>query len=210
MAEIDLTIIDRLSNVKTATRNTKPKKKEAVKPIVTNENKGTIPTVLKDKYNGLERGLKGKIEGGRLRLQVEADKRKKEIEQANKIMKLNREWEEKASSLRGDIIRGLKNGEPIEKLLLKALLCISNMTGNTAFYWQTSLDLINIYGYGKENKVILEEEKKKIQKRLDNLLKRQSSYKKKDRTTDDYKRLSNAIEKHREDIVSLEKIINRE
>ncbi len=60
----------------------------------------------------------------------------KELEQARKVYATHQENTKRSELLRADILKGLKHGEKPAVLLLKALECISLMTGNTVFYAQ--------------------------------------------------------------------------
>ena len=52
----------------------------------------------------------------------------------------------KAGQLTSDITKGVQTGEKPEILLLKAIKCISLMTGDNLFYEQNKSDLKNTYG----------------------------------------------------------------
>ncbi|MGL4546586.1 hypothetical protein [Eubacterium aggregans] len=74
----------------------------------------------------------------------------------------------RAGQLRADINKGVQAGEPIYKLLLKAIECISLMTGEKLFYDANKENLQTIYGILGEPEAI-EIERQEVQQRLNNL-----------------------------------------
>ena len=52
----------------------------------------------------------------------------------------------RAGTLRSEILKGLRAGEDPRAILLKAVECISLMTGDTVIYSQSKKDLIEKYG----------------------------------------------------------------
>lgn len=54
---------------------------------------------------------------------------------------------QRAGTLRTDITKGIQNGEDPLALLLKAVECISLMTGDTAIYAKSKEDLLAVYGW---------------------------------------------------------------
>ena len=55
----------------------------------------------------------------------------------------------RAGTLRGDIVKGIQSGENPLELLLKAVECISLMTGDTVIYAQSKEDILAVYGWGE-------------------------------------------------------------
>lgn len=97
-----------------------------------------------------------------------------------------------SDSLRCEINKGLKSGEDIYSLFLKAARAISLMTGDTAFYDVARKDLSSIYGAALGKPPVLQIELKEVQARLDKL--RQAAECEKD--TDDTARIRTAIQYH--------------
>jgi len=102
-------------------------------------------------------------EGSGYRL-LEADKLdKKRLYQIFATYQTNTE---RASILRSDIARELREGKPLPSVLLKALECISSITGDTVVYTQGKEDLIAVYGWGLEEPATLELELEEARHRL--------------------------------------------
>lgn len=72
----------------------------------------------------------------------------------------------RAGTLRSDILKGIRLGEDPLALLLKALECISLMTGDKTLYTQSKGDILAIYGWGLEEPAPLELELGEVRKRL--------------------------------------------
>jgi hypothetical protein len=75
----------------------------------------------------------------------------------------------RSGELRADIIRGVKAGESIYSLFLKAVECISNMTGEALFNTQIEKDLKIIYGEALLEEIPLEWELDGVKERLSKL-----------------------------------------
>jgi len=75
----------------------------------------------------------------------------------------------KSQLLQSEILKGLKLGEDVYSLFLKAVETISLMTGNSLFYSQAEKDLIAIYGAGLREKPALWLELEAVQGRLQKL-----------------------------------------
>ncbi len=74
----------------------------------------------------------------------------------------------RAGQLRAEINKGIQAGEPIYKVLLKAIECISLMTGDKLFYDMNKSNLQTIYGILGEPAAI-EIERQEVGQRLTNL-----------------------------------------
>lgn len=103
-----------------------------------------------------------------------------------------------AGQLRADINKGVQAGEPIYKLLLTAIECISLMTGEKLFYDMNKDNLQTIYGILGEPEVI-EVERQEVKQRLKNLM---AAYEREEQA-DAKQRIKNAIKAHQ---YKLEKI----
>lgn len=74
------------------------------------------------------------------------DKEIREREKLREIYHIQQENIRRAGTLRSEILKGIKRAEEPTALLLKALKCISLMTGDTAIYTQSKKDISAIYG----------------------------------------------------------------
>ena len=108
----------------------------------------------------------------------------------------------RAGSLRADLLKGIQRGEEPLALLLKAVECISLMTGDTVIYDQSREDILAIYGWGLGSPEPLHTELKNAYNRLERL---------KSATVppEDQPRLERAIRSHEEYIESLRGAIAR-
>lgn len=105
----------------------------------------------------------------------------------------------RAGQLRAEINKGIQAGEPIYKVLLKAIECISLMTGDKLFYDMNKSNLQTIYGILGEPAAI-EIEKQEVKQRLTKLM---AAYKM-DYPEDERRRIKNAIKAHQEKLKKLE------
>lgn len=105
-----------------------------------------------------------------------------------------------SSQLQTDILKGLKAGEDVYSLFLKAVKAIALMTSNSLFYSQAEADLIAIYGRGLQEKPPLQRELQEAQKRLQRLLEAEQ----REQPPDSKERIHRAIEAHRKTIAELE------
>lgn len=128
------------------------------------------------------------------------DKAQKEREKLREIYSTQQDNIRKAGSLRADILKGMKRGEEPTALLLKAMECISYMTGDATIYAQSKADITAIYGWGLGEPAPLQEELKNAQYRLRRLEAVEIP-------TGEEKRLQGAILAHRDYIRKLEETI---
>jgi len=105
----------------------------------------------------------------------------------------------RAGQLRAEINKGVQAGEPVYRLLLKAIECISLMTGDKLFYDMNKNNLQTIYGILEEPAAI-EIERQEVQKRLNNL---KAAYDK-ERDPGAKRRIKNAIKAHQEKLEQLQ------
>ena len=115
-----------------------------------------------------------------------------------------RENTKKAGTLRAEILKDLGAGKAPLDILLKALDCISRMTGDSTLYDQGKEDIRTIYGRGLQERAPLEQELKEARERLARLNRaelRQTV------TADEEQRLKGAIRAHQELIAELEQAI---
>lgn len=105
----------------------------------------------------------------------------------------------KAGGLRTEITKGIQAGQSTYQLLLKAMECISLMTGDGGFYSQGKGDLQKLYGiFGDES--AKESELEEVQQRLTRLLEAYD----REQNADDKRRIKTAIDRHQERINELQ------
>lgn len=124
-----------------------------------------------------------------------------EAERINEVYKTYQNNIKTSGTLQTEILKGLKVGEDIYRLFLKAVKAISLVTSNNVFYTQSEQDIKIIYGIGLQEKVPLQIELKEVEirlKRLQEALLREDN-------TDDKGWIETAIKVHKEKI---EKISN--
>lgn len=105
-----------------------------------------------------------------------------------------------AGTLQSDILKSIKAGEEPLDILLKALRCISLLTGDGVTYTQGKEDILAIYGHGLRHPAALKEELEEAQQRLAMLTRPDL----KGHTPDAQRRIERAIEAHKELIAGLE------
>lgn len=110
----------------------------------------------------------------------------------------------RAGALRSEIAKGLETGTDPTALLLKALECISLMTGDSTLYTNGKADLLTIYGWGLGEKAPLELELKEARERLAKLEHAEQAQLPEGQEKN---RLQTAIQAHRELIQKLEQAI---
>lgn len=118
---------------------------------------------------------------------------KKERELLRKIHQQRQEDLRKTEELRLSIAKGIDGGEAPASLLLKALECISLLTGDKLTYSQYEADIVAVYGWGLRDPVTLERELEAVQARLAMLTRPELST----APPDAQKRIHRAIEEHR-------------
>lgn len=125
----------------------------------------------------------------------------RELQERERLRKAYNTYHEnirRAGSLRSDILKGMKRGEEPLDLLLKAVECISLMTGDTAIYSQSKADILAIYGYGLGYKAPLHIKLQETRERLEKLESAEVA-------PEEAQRINNAIREHRGLITDLEK-----
>ena len=103
------------------------------------------------------------------KLQRKADARKQEKEQARKIFETYQKNIKATSQLQTEILKGVKSGEDIYSLFLKATEALSLATENRGFKDQIEKDLKTIYGLGLGEESPLEMELENTRNRLQKL-----------------------------------------
>lgn len=105
----------------------------------------------------------------------------------------------RAKQLRADINKSISAGEPIYKVLLKAIECISLMTGEKLFYDMNKENLQTIYGILGEPEVI-EIERQEVQQRLNSL----KAANEREEAPEAKRRIKNAIKAHEDKLNKLQ------
>lgn len=162
---------------------------------VNTTNKPESP--LKGQINALERE-----QAKQLFLQVS-----QEQEDHRKILEVYKTYQENiqvSSQIQTAILKGVKAGEDVYSLFLKAVQAISLMTGNTVFYKQICNDIKAIYGDGLLTPKPLEIELRETETRLRKL---RESYQRRTETEDSLKRIGSAIQEHEKRISELKRNI---
>ena len=115
------------------------------------------------------------------------------------IYKQQQENIHKEKGLRTEITKGIQAGQSTYRLLLKAMECISLMTGDTVFYKQGKAELQQLYGiFGDPEAQATEREE--VQQRLTRLLEAYD----REQNADDRRRIKTAIERHQARITELQ------
>ena len=110
-----------------------------------------------------------------------------------------------SSTLQTQILKGLKAGEDVYSLFLKAAKAISLMTSNSVFYSQTEEDLKAIYGRGLQEKPPLQIELEEVQGRLQKLIEAD----KREKDSDSKERIQRAIQAHKDRATELRGMIEK-
>lgn len=132
--------------------------------------------------------------------------RQKEAEEQQKeVYKSHQEAMHKAGQCKADINIGILSAESPLILLLKAIECISLMTGDKLFLEQSQANLWAIYGAGLLEPVELELELAKIQKQLQMLQRPELD----SEPADNRERIQQAIKWHRQREAHLLELLER-
>ena len=132
----------------------------------------------------------------------------REAEDHKRSLEVYRTYQENiktSSQLQTEILKGIKAGEDVYSLFLKAAKAVSLMTSNTVFYSQIEADLIAIYGRGLQEKPPLQKELQEAQTRLQRLIEAE----KRETQTDSRERIRRAIEAHKRTIAELGSMIEK-
>lgn len=132
----------------------------------------------------------------------------REREDRQRSLEVYRTYQENiktSSQLQTDILKGLKAGEDVYSLFLKAAKAISLMTSNSLFYSQIEADTRAIYGEGLQEQAPLQCELAEVQKRLTRLKEAQAE----ELEHDSRERIGRAIQAHEAKIAQLQGKIDR-
>lgn len=148
-----------------------------------------------------ENATQGKIEG------LQAINLNREQEAYQNMLTVYKNYQNNircSSQLQTEILKGLKAGESLGSLFLKAMEAISNMTGNELLYTQAREDLKAVYGLGLQEREPLEIERQEVADRL----KRLEAAEKREREADGCKvRISAAVKAHRQRLAQIDELI---
>lgn len=132
----------------------------------------------------------------------------REREDRQRSLEVYRTYQENiktSSHLQTEILKGLKAGEDVYSLFLKAAKAISLMTSNSLFYSQIEADTRAIYGEGLQEQAPLQRELAEVQKRLTRLKEAQAE----ELEHDSRERIGRAIQAHEAKIAQLQGKIDR-
>lgn len=110
----------------------------------------------------------------------------------------------KTAALRTEILKGLRAGEPLPVLFLKAIECAGLAIGDMVFIDQSRGDLLSVYGIGLQEPEAAAVELGEVRARLDNL---ERAYKRDWPSPEDKQRIATAIRAHREREAHLQAIV---
>ena len=147
--------------------------------------------------DGLTEGLEGQQAK---KLYLDAQREREDHQRSLEVYRRYQENTKTSEQLQTDILKGLKAGEDVYSLFLKAAKAIALMTSNSLFYSQAEADLIAIYGRGLQEKPPLQMELQEAQKRLQRLLEAEQG----EQPPDSRERIHRAVEAHRKTIAELE------
>ena len=127
----------------------------------------------------------------------------------NKTLEVYGEYQtniKRAGELRADILKGVKAGVPVHTLLLKAVECISNMTGDKLFYRLIEKDLKAIYGEAFLDDIPLEWELAEVEERLEKM---KEALARETNSLDSKQRIETAIREHEAQVTTLKGLLER-
>lgn len=156
-----------------------------------------------DALNGLKNENREPVDGIAL---IKLRRQQEDHKQIQEAYKAYQDNIKQSGDLRAEILRGIKSGESTPTLLLKAVECISNMTGDKLFYTQAEKDIKAIYGEAFLSGESLELELVEVEERLSMLKK---AYKREDIDEGDKERITMAIKSHEKRQETIKALIER-
>ena len=154
----------------------------------------------------LKTGLEGiPPEAPAKRLILEQKEAQRERERTAEVYRTYQDNIRKSGQLQTDILKGLKAGEDIYSLFLKAVDAIGCMTSNRVFRSQIEEDLKSIYGRGLREPAPLKLELEQTRERLKRLLEAQE----REPDQDSQRRIGAAITAHKNRIAELEQLTGK-
>lgn len=184
--------------------STTGEKQAPEKPVEPLKGEGEYKT-LTAPQKPVERLTEGLQSQQAVQLHLEAKREQEERQRTLEIYRTYQENIKTSSQLQTEILKGIKAGESVYSLFLKAAKAISLMTSNSLFYSQTEADTIAIYGEGLLEKAPLQKQLTDTQQRLQRL----EEALERELEADSKERIKRAIAAHKNRIAELEDKISR-
>lgn len=207
--ELDLTRLNKLAFTDFKTGQEKQTPESPVEPLLSG---GLITLPEQEKpVEGFKTGLNGipqedtPPEQAKLLL-IDAQREREDRQRCFEVYRMYQENIKRSGQLQTEILKGIKAGENVYSLFLKAAKAISLMTSNTVFYNQIEKDTRSIYGRGLNQKPPLQNELQDAQQRLQRLIEAEQ----RETQPDSRERIRRAITAHREYIAEVKAMIDRE
>lgn len=139
------------------------------------------------------------------KLYLDTQREREDHQRSLEAYRAYQENTKRSEQLQSEILKGIKAGEDVYSLFLKAAKAISLMTSNSLFYSQIEDDTRSIYGRGLNYKPPLQKELQEAQTRLQRL----TEAEKRETETDSRERIKRAIEAHKRTIAELVTMIEQ-
>lgn len=179
-------------------------KQPAISPAEPLLDSGQYKTLSKQE-NAVERKIEG-LEGQQVKgLYLQAQREEEDHRRSLEVYKAYQENIRTSGQLQTEILKGIRAGESVYNLFLKAAKAISLMTSNSLFYTQIEADTRAIYGEGLQEQAPLQSELEEVQKRLTKLKEAQAG----ELERDSRERIGRAIAAHEAKIAQLTEKIQR-
>ena len=175
-------------------------KLDALTPLAGNFKENESKTPPKDKN-----AIQGNVEGLQGIAKIKLEREQADNTKTAEVYKQYQQNISRSGQLRTDIIKGVKAGESPYKLLLKAVECISLMTGDSLFLDATRADIKSIYGAGLLEVEPLQVELEEVQTRL---VKLEQAATREGEPEDSKQRIGNAIKAHHKRAEQLQGILS--
>lgn len=172
-----------------------------VKPLLDSEQYKT----LSKQENAVERKTEG-LEGQQAKgLYLQAQREEEDHRRSLEVYKAYQENIRTSGQLQTEILKGIRAGESVYNLFLKAAKAISLMTSNSLLYTQIEADTRAIYDEGLQEQAPLQSELEEVQKRLTKLKEAQTG----ELERDSRERIGRAVAAHEAKIAQLTEKIQR-
>lgn len=152
--------------------------------------------------DGLTEGLEGQQAK---KLYLDAQREREDHQRSLEAYRAYQENTKRSEQLQSEILKGIKAGEDVYSLFLKAAKAISLMTSNSVFYSQIEDDTRSIYGRGLNYKPPLQKALQEAQERLQRLLDAEQ----REPEGNSKERIKAAIKAHRAEIERLKGMITK-
>lgn len=183
-------VLNQLFNMKSA-----PTGGTTAPPSSLNEDKrGSVPMDVRNPQTPPQKATEApqRAQKELEKLQDQADRQKEKLDKGEEVYRIYQANIKASQELQAEILQGLKEGEGIYRLFLKAALAITCMTGNDLFYDQASGLVVDIYSASVLDSEPLMIAYESAQKRLNKLKNAQ----KEQMPEDNRQRIRAAIEAH--------------